>query len=170
MYLKSQDVVILLKLSLAPSNEWSYNQMAYELRMSPSEIHKGVKRAVQARLLDAETKHPRRKALEEFLIHGVKYAYAPDIGGMTRGMPTAFGASGLRDHFSSGEELYVWPEPEGGHRGLSFSPLYRTVPEAARNDERLYRALSALDAIRFGRAREKKMAEDILLTMLGHHV
>ena len=181
MYLKPQDIVILLKLSLSSVSsrsrksslpslpDWSYNQLAYELRMSPSEIHKGIKRAAQARLFDLEIKRPNRKSLVEFLIHGVKYAYAPEIGGMTRGVPTAFAAPGLREHFQMGDESLVWPDPQGEHRGLSLSPMYKTVPLAVREDEGLYRALSALDAIRAGRIRERKMGENILTGMLGHY-
>jgi len=181
MYLKPQDVVILLKLGLSTQHgwsrksgrsdqpAWSYSQVAYELRMSPSEVHKGIKRAVQARLFDMESRSPRLQSFLEFLVHGVKYAYAPDIGGMTRGVPTAFAAPGLRNNLHVGEETYVWPDPEGDSRGLSLSPLYKNVPQAVRGDEVLYRALSALDAIRIGRARERKMGEDVLFDMLNRY-
>ena len=88
--LKPQDIVILLKMAVQPAPyDWSYNRLSYELYMSPSEVHAGVKRAAQARLFDPNRKRPIRKALEEFLIHGVKYAFSPAIGPMTRGIPTA---------------------------------------------------------------------------------
>jgi len=168
--LKSQDIVILLKLAVQPlPYKWSYNQLAYELRMSSSEVHAGVKRATHARLFDKNRKRPIRKALEEFLIHGVKYAFAPEIGPVTRGIPTAHATpSVMPDLFLPPDEIYVWPHPKGEHRGMALSPLYKTVPEMVAHDELLYQALGILDAIRVGRAREVKLAEDVLLEYLRH--
>jgi len=162
--LKPQDIVILLKLAVqSVPYEWSYSQLAYELHMSSSEIHKGVKRATHARLFDPNRKRPIRRALEEFLIHGVKYAYAAKIGPMTRGMPTAHSVPALMRHLAvSDADTYVWPHPEGASRGMALSPLYKTVPYMAARDARLYHALAALDAIRMGRARDVALAESIL--------
>lgn len=169
MHLKPQDVVILIKLCLDAGQAWSYNQLAYELRMSPSEVHKGLKRADHARLYHAEARAPRRAALGEFLIHGVKYAYAPEIGPTTRGVPTAEATPGLRQHFTPGGEIHVWPHPQGEARGLGVSPLFKNVPDVALADDRFHRALGALDAIRMGRIRERRMAEGILLQLLEKH-
>ena len=147
--------------------DWSYNRLAYELYMSPSEVHAGVKRAVQARLFDPNRKRPISKALEEFLIHGVKYAFPPVIGPMTRGIPTAHASPVLEKHLAvSGDEIFVWPHPEGQCRGIELSPLYKTVPDMVAIDERLYHALGVLDAIRVGRARDVKLAEIILLKLI----
>ena len=52
----------------------------------------------------------------------------------------------------------VWPDPEGDTQGFSFSPLYRTVPDAARRDHCLYELLALTDAIRDGGARERDVA------------
>jgi hypothetical protein len=52
----------------------------------------------------------------------------------------------------------VWPDPEGEVRGESFSPLYKSVPRAARADHRLYELLVLVDAIRGGRSREREIA------------
>ena len=170
MILKPQDVVMLLKLAIEPRTNWIYSQLAHELCMSASEIHKGIKRATQAGLFDGHYRLPKRKALEEFLVHGVKYAYPPDIGTMTRGIPTAFASPMLRNEFvhdGSNTEVYVWPHPEGEVRGIELSPLYRSVPDVARRDEELYAALGLLDAIRIGRARERRLAEKLLLGVLA---
>lgn len=169
--LKPQDIVILLKLSLEPDRSWSYNQLAYELRMSASEVHKGIGRAEHAGLFSRELRRPHRRALDEFLLHGVKYAFAPDLGPVTRGVPTAFSAPVLRNELSSVEEemdVYVWPYPEGEVRGIGLSPLYKSVPEAVMGDTDLYAALALLDAIRIGRVREKRLAERMLQEMLDH--
>jgi hypothetical protein len=52
----------------------------------------------------------------------------------------------------------VWPHPEGEVRGLEFSPLYKSAPNAARKDQKLYEWLALIDAVRGGRARERDLA------------
>jgi len=81
MVLKPQDIVILLKLVTSREIEWSYPFLAHDLFMSASEAHAGVKRAGAARLMDLQRRVPLKKALEEFLIHGMKYAFPPTRGG-----------------------------------------------------------------------------------------
>ena len=159
--LKAQDVVVLLKLASDPGAPWSYPRLALELEISPSEIHAAVKRAVAAGLATKTSSgfQPVRQALEEFLIHGIKYVFAPKRGGPVRGIPTAWAAPPLKDLFVESNELPpVWPHPEGSVRGIEFSPLYKSAPNAARKDENLYELLALVDAIRGGRAREKDLA------------
>jgi hypothetical protein len=103
---------------------------------------------------------PIRRALEEYLIHGVKYAYPPDRGGLTRGIPTSYAAPPLNQMLSSSSDDLppVWPDPEGNVRGTEFSPLHKSAPKAAAIDQKLYELLALVDAIRDGRARERDLA------------
>ncbi len=159
MILKPQDIFIMLKLVVRDTSEWSYPALSHELSMSASEVHAGVKRASAARLMDMERKIPVNSNLLEFLIHGVKYAYPPDRGGITRGMPTGYAALPLRELIvQTDEPPPVWPDPEGQMRGFEFSPLYSSVPQACRIDPKLYELLALVDAIRDGRARERIIA------------
>jgi hypothetical protein len=168
MILKPQDIYILLKLIVLGEAPWSYAALAGDLFMSPSEVHAGLKRAVAARLMDSQRERPVKKALEEFLIHGVKYAFPPDRGGLTRGLPTAFAADPLKNMISQPmEPPPVWPDPEGVTRGYEFSPLYRSVPKAALKDRKLYEILALVDAVRDGRAREREIAIKELKKRLG---
>jgi hypothetical protein len=94
MMLKPQDIVVLLKLLKAGTKRPSYAQLAVDLYMSPSEVHASIRRARAARLIHGPELGDRinAKALEEFLVHGIKYAFPPEKGGMTRGMPAASAA------------------------------------------------------------------------------
>lgn len=169
MVLKPQDVVVALKLSGFQGKRPPFSQIAKELYLSVSEVHAAVKRAQAARLLHGPELCDRAnaKALEEFLIHGVKYAFPAHHGAMTRGLPTSYAAEPLRRHISAGDEPFpVWPDPSGPVRGAAFEPLYRNVPQAARQDSHLYELLALVDAIRDGRARERKIAEKELITRL----
>lgn len=159
MTLKPQDIVILLKLVTLGDRPWSYNALALDLFMSPSEVHSGIKRAAAARLFDGGRNLPMLKALEEFLVHGVKYAFPPDRGPLTRGVPTASAAPPLREQIVQPDEPPpVWPDPEGTIRGYEFSPLFKSVPKAAMRDSALYELLALVDAIRDGRVRERELA------------
>jgi DNA-binding Lrp family transcriptional regulator len=169
MALKSQDVVVALKLSEFESRRPPFAQIAEELSMSVSEVHAAVKRAREAHLLHGPDlgERPIRKALEEFLIHGLKYVFPVHHGAMTRGWPTSYAAEPLKRYIKAGDEpLPVWPSADGPIRGAAFEPLYPSVPEAAKRDSYLYELLALVDAIRDGRARERKIAERELVARL----
>jgi hypothetical protein len=111
---------------------------------------------------------PIYAALEEFLIHGVRYAFPAEEKAMTRGMPTAWAAPPLAGELAGASDAPppVWPDPHGEVRGMAVAPLYRSVPQAARLDAALYELLALVDAIRIGRARERKLAETMLRSRL----
>ena len=168
MNLKPQDIYILLKLVSLGEGPWSYASVAGDLFMSASEVHAGIKRAIAARLMHSQGGKPLKKSVEEFLIHGVKYAFPPEHGGLTRGVPTGYAAPPLKDIIIQPDEPPpVWPDPEGDTRGYEFSPLYKTVPKAALQDNRLYELLAIVDAIRDGKAREREIAIKELRARLG---
>jgi hypothetical protein len=101
--------------------------------------------------------------LAEFLVHGLKYVFPPHRGAMTRGIATSYAAAPLKGFIAKGREpIPVWPFAEGNERGIELEPLYRTVPFAALRDPALYELLALADALREGRARERKIAEEQL--------
>ncbi|MFP4195010.1 MAG: hypothetical protein ACOCY3_03650 [Desulfosalsimonas sp.] len=170
MVLKPQDVLVVLKLVSIKRQKWTYNQLAVELFMSPSEVHAAVKRALQVRLAASVqgTVCVNKSCLAEFLIHGVKYVFIPERGAIIRGIPTIYAVAPLDTLYSStNEPLPVWPDPEGEIRGESFSPLYKSAPRAAREDKELYELLVIVDALRGGRARERDLAAGEIGRRLG---
>lgn len=161
MQLKPQDILFLLKLVARGKQPWSFNKLAVELGMSPSEVHAAAQRCLAAGLAvkGEEQVRPHVRNLREFLEHGVRYVFIPDRGPLERGMPTAVAAHPLKDDFAeTGEPPPVWPDSHGSVRGEAFSPLYKSAPQAARNDPALYALLALVDAIRGGRARERQLA------------
>ena len=107
--------------------------------------------------------------LLEFLVHGARYAFPVERGGLTRGMPTSYGAPPLRGRIMTAEDdiVPVWPDAEGQVRGEAWSPLYPKAVEACRRDPELYEALALFDAVRGGRARERSLAIDELKKRLS---
>src|SRR5687767_10937991 len=111
---------------------------------------------------------PVLPSLLEFLVHGVRYAYPPDRGALTAGMPTGYAAPPLDKVIVQPDEPPpVWPYAQGMVRGYSFAPLYPSVPAAAARDPKLYELLALVDAIRDGRARERDLAAKELALRLG---
>ena len=168
MSLKPQDLLVLLKLAAQPEGDHSYPRLADALSMSASEVHASVRRAAQSGLLQLPARTVNRRALLEFLEHGVKYVFPAERGGVTRGLPTSHAAPPLSRHFRASSELPpVWADPEGTLRGEQLEPLYRSVPKAARADPELYEWLVLVDAVRAGRARERELAVKELRSRLS---
>lgn len=175
--MRSQDLVVVMKLVADSPRAWTYASLGEELSMSASQVFRSIERAEEARLVGipypspfrsqpaaSNGKHalpfqPNRTHLKEFLIHGAKYAFPVRRGSLVRGMPTAHAAPPLDQHFTeSSDPPPVWPDPDGSVRGTEFSPLYKSAPQVSRRDQKLYELLALVDAIRDGRAREREMA------------
>ena len=168
MPLKAQDVLVALRLALIEGFPNSYATLAEELGMSASEAHAAMRRLEEARLLDPAEKSIRRSLLRTFLIHGVPYAFAVRVEGVTRGIPTAWAAPAFAGEFVLGDQLPpVWPDPEGLVQGLALKPLYPSAPHAAKRNEKLYTLLAAVDALRIGRARERTAAEKKIAELIS---
>ena len=182
--MKSQDIVILLKLvslqeqeeqgSLAPLDGLSGREDAYSARgleaslgISKSEVNASINRSIASGLAvkDREFRRakPNRRNLHNFIAHGLKFVFPAKPGAMTRGVPTAFAAPMLKSLLmSAGEYIYVWPYARGTDMGQSVEPLFKSVPEAVQNDERLYEYLALVDGIRLGKQREATLAVERL--------
>src|SRR5690242_15816415 len=106
MALKPQDVYVVLKIVAAGSRRAPYSHLATELAMSPSEVHASVKRAQVSGLLHgpALNDRPNIAALEEFLVHGLKYVFPAERGELTRGVATSYGAPPLSESIARSDE------------------------------------------------------------------
>ena len=166
MSLRPQDVLVVLKLTVEDDRP-AYAQLAAELGLSSSQAHQSVRRAAESGLLVPGALRVNRRALEEFLIHGLKYVFPARRGPLARGVPTAHSAPPLDKLIVDDGPPLVWPDSEGTVRGETLEPIYKTAPMAARRDPRLYVPLVLVDAIRVGRARERKLATEKLQELLA---
>jgi hypothetical protein len=166
MLLKPQDLLVLLKLVVSHGRAFSYAELAAELGMSASEVHAAVRRCREAGLLAPEELRPLKQPLLEFLEHGLRYVLPLQRGPIARGMPTAHAAPPLNTQIV-GAMAQVWPDAHGRVEGESCEPIYRSAVVAAKNDRKLYHCLALVDALRGGRARERKLAGEYLREMIG---
>lgn len=163
--LKPQDVALALKVVLAGRTPWRQLDLARALHLSVSEVNHGLRRLAGAQLYDLDERRVVRANLREFLVHGLRYAFPAQLGELTEGMPTAHSAKPLADQLRIGaEDGVVWRvrDLKGAVRGYAVDPLYRTAPQAAAADPALHELLALLDALRVGRARERRLASEQL--------
>lgn len=169
--LKPQDLVVLLRLALVNDEVPTYAALSAELGLTASEIYAGLERASAAQLAykdKAGKPSIVREALKLFVIHGARYSFPAGRGELTRGMPTGYAAPPLNEKIVQPNEAPpVWPHKNGKIRGVTFYPLYPTVPDAAGRNPALYELLALFDAVRGGSARERALAIDLLIERLG---
>jgi hypothetical protein len=157
--LKQHDLFVLISLSLWDVDAWTFDTLTERLALSRSQAHRALERAARSHLYDAATRRPRRAELVEFVVYGMRYAFATSPGASARGMPTGWRAPGLDGHVVEDRlESYVWPHPRGTARGRALEPLHDAVILTAGQDPRLHRALALCDVIRLGSARERMLA------------
>jgi DNA-binding Lrp family transcriptional regulator len=173
--LKPQDCVLLIKLIAHLNASWSQRQLAQQLGLSQSEVHAGFKRLLEAGLvrksLEGGLPRPILAAAAEYLIHAVKYSFPVKLGEYTRGVPAGIAAPVFAGKIVLGDDpLPVWPYGNGEAKGVALEPLYRSIPEAIKqySDDAFYDLLALVDIIRRGRARERKIAIQMLQEKLKY--
>jgi len=166
--LNGQDIVVLLKLADDQGKNWTVRSLEADLGVARAGVHRSLQRLSAAGLYDLERRRTNLSQAEEFLVHGVKYLFPPQLSGETRGTPTAWAAPPLMDELAPQDDLPpVWPDAQGGQRGIALAPLHAAVPELARRDPDLGERLALVDALRMGDARVRGLAAKLLGQRLG---
>jgi hypothetical protein len=157
--LRPSDVAVAL--ALGQGKPAGYQALAHRLHLGLAQVHRSVQRLERAGLVLPGERRVNRQALLEFIEHGVRYAFPPQLGPEVRGVPTAGAAPGLAGKLPRGPAI-VWPSAEGRVRGQSLAPLYDGVPGAALADASLHRLLALVDVLRIGQIRERRLAQQLL--------
>ena len=164
--MRSQDIVVLLKIATLGEREWFAKELAFTLNISQSEVSESLNRSHIAGLISNDKKLLMKNNLLDFLEHGLRYVYPAEPGAIQRGLPTAHNAPPLNSIILA-EDFYVWPWAEGEARGQAIVPLHPGVPGACIKDSVLYELLALTDALRLGRMREKQQAiEELKIRIL----
>src|SRR6187431_2934075 len=103
--LRPQDLVIALHLAGAPA--LPQRAMSDALGLSQPEISNALRRLRAAQLLLAQGRDVIVPNLLEFCIHGVRYAFAAEVGRPKRGVPTASMMSPLKERVSGEDGALV---------------------------------------------------------------
>lgn len=150
------DVVTALRL-LRPSG--TLQHIADELSVAPSQIHASLGRLVVAGLLRTEGRATNPRALGEFLLAGVRYAFPARRGALVDGVPTAYSAPPLAAQFDA-VDVVVWTAPRHPRavRGFGMTPLYPKASELVTSSPETYQLLTIVDALRIGEPKVRSLA------------
>lgn len=153
-------------ISSSMSDRYTTRGLEAELGVSKTEVGASLKRSIDVGMAvrDRKSGNPKAntKALVEFVNHGLKYVFPAKAAEIVRGIPTSFAAPVLEGQLmTAGEFIYVWPDARGKNKGLSVTPLFKSVPVAVKKDPMLYELLALVDAIRMGSPRESKLAQEL---------
>lgn len=160
--LRPFDIAVALRLVLVPEDR--YEPLAVALATSTSAVHRSVARLQHAGLCGPGSRTVQAPNLQEFLVHGARFAF-PAVHGPERvGLPTAGAHPDLAAVFGGDEPVraLVWPMEGGGVRGETLVPLFNGLTKVASRDARLHKMLACVDGIRVGSPRQRKAAADLL--------
>jgi DNA-binding Lrp family transcriptional regulator len=164
--LHALDIVVALRLAESPRAD--FRALADDLALSVSTAHAAVRRLMIAGLVRSTATGVgavNRHALIEFLEHGVRYAFPAVAGAPTRGVPTAHAGPVFADVMDAADAL-VWEDPQGAVQGRALAPLIPRAGQLAKRAPVTYALLTAVDALRIGRARERDLARRYIREVL----
>ncbi len=150
------DVAVAIRL-LRPAGTLA--ALADELAAAPSQVHASLRRLSLSGLLRLEGRDANPRALSEFLLAGVRYAFPVQRGPLTEGVPTGYSAPPLAGQYDA-LDVVVWPAARHPQavRGFGITPLYPKAPELLTRSPDTYRLLTVVDALRLGEARVRSIA------------
>jgi DNA-binding Lrp family transcriptional regulator len=163
------DIVVAIRLLRHASGAaGTLMSLADELAVVPSQVHAAIRRLLVSGLLKPETRESNPRALGEFLLFGVRYAFPAVRGPLAMGVPTAYSATPLAEEIDA-VDVVVWPAPRSPQavRGFSVAPLYRQAPQLVERSPDVYRLLVLVDAMRIGEAPVRNAARSHLERALG---
>ncbi len=167
MQLKPQEIYILFAIANS-HEEWTFESLGAELTLAPSQVFKSLERAEQAQLYVKARRRVIRRNLLEFVVHGLRYAFPATVGPIQRGFAADWRAPGLGEFMvSDSEDSFVWPHPQGTHRGQAIAPLHESLPAFAVQDPRLHAQYALVELLRVGGARERQVAAELLENRFG---
>jgi hypothetical protein len=161
------DVAVVLAFAFDETLKTAtFSHVGEVLGVSASTAFMSVQRLQATGLLRPGSHEPNKRELLSFLEHGVKHAFPASMGREVRGVPTAHSGPALSGMIEDVAPV-VWPDPEGVARGMGIAPLYPNATQLPSRSPKLYAALTLVDAMRVGQARERSAARSALMAGLG---
>ena len=160
------DIVLALRLLSPPGTLAS---LAEELAVVPSQVHTSLARLKRAGLLRPDSRETNARALSEFLLYGVRYAFPARRGSLATGVPTAHSAPRLSPLIDAVDAV-VWPAPraKAAVQGFAVAPLYPGAIELRERSPETYLLVTLVDALRLGDRQLRGAARQLLSDALGN--
>lgn len=159
------DIVVALRLT---TDAGTLVHLADELGVVPSQVHLAIRRLGTAGLLRPASRGTNARALSEYLVHGVRFAFPAQKGALATGVPTAYSAPPLSTEIDA-LDVIVWPAPlhPAAVQGFAIAPLYRRAHTLVERSPATYELLAITDALRLGDASVRVIARAHLEQRLG---
>ncbi len=167
--LKSEDVLVLLKLIAVEPFHKDLMYLSQELGHDPSEIINSLNRLRTSNLIEDKTHKVSITNFKSFLLEKLHLQFPATPGKITQGMltgakPDFYFAVGL-----SYTSIWVWPHPDYPHKGYEIQPLSQQCCFAAANDPRLRKLLGVTETLRVSGLKAKTWAEIELENFFRSH-
>ena len=107
-----QDIVILLKMTTNSKTTWYSTDLSQALKISVPEISKSLERCRKAKLLDKSNQKVNITALQNYLIHTIKFAYPIQPGEFSMGIPQHFRPLPSKNNSTKGQKNLYGPVTE----------------------------------------------------------
>ena len=148
----------------ARDGEWSPKGVRDDLTLAWSSLNLSLRRLDAANVVrGGRVNRPALAALLPALQYLVPAE--PDYSRRERGLPTGVSAPIFEGRIVAREPL-VWPYDGGSVEGIPLTPLHPTIPIAVVDDAGRYALFACIDALRGGKAREVRLAEEHLWNLL----
>jgi len=160
--------IYVLAGALAENGEPTLRDLARELHVDHTLVHRALARAQEAGLYRKESKEVNRPNFEELLAHAARFIAPAQLGPLTRGMPAAWAAEPISKVIrqSGDEPPPVWPDARGSVRGQELKPLHPAASQASEDNPELAGLLAIIDSLRAGDLRTRQVAADELRKVL----
>lgn len=164
--LRPFDIAVSLRLVLVPGER--YEPLANALATSTSAVHRSVARLQHGGFCANGSRVVSKDSLQEFLVHGLRYAFPPVHGGERSGIPTAGAHPAIAAAMGdlAGPRL-VWPLDGEPTRAQSLTPLFTGMTRVVQRDARLHELLAIVDLLRVVAPDDRGAASNLLSQRLA---
>lgn len=162
--MQSEDVLILLKIAVIDSSEWTPYELSIELGYSEEYILASISRLKEAGYLQKNRPHIQK--LKRFILEDLPELYPASPGKLTRGLYTGFSAQAGFSFGVPRTSTWVWPKEDGQDWGQEIIPLSGNCCFAVLQDRKLKEVLSIIETLRV-KGHEAKIWAEVLLRQNG---
>ncbi len=165
----ASEIYVLAGVLACKRNKPTLRELAAELHVNATFVHRALRRAEEAGLYDGAEKRVNEPNFEELIAHSARYIAPVRLGALTPGMRAAWASAPISERIgqAGNEPPPVWPDASSRTRGQALKPLHPSAPAASRENPRLAELLAIIDSVRAGDVRVRGVATDELRRALA---
>lgn len=160
----ASEIYVLAGAVASRRSKPTLRELAAELHVNSTFVHRALRRAEQAGLYDSVEKRVNEPNFEELVAHSARYIAPVRLGALTPGVPAAWASAPISKKIgqAGSEPPPVWPDASSKTRGQTLKPLHPSAPAASRENPKLAELLAIIDSVRAGDVRVRSVATDEL--------